>query len=397
MKYKCETCEFETDKTLSFCWHIRKIHKLSTKEYYLKYILKQDSEPKCKNPQCNNITYFKDFTKGYCDYCCKKCHNSHFYSLPENIEKMMNNMKNTNIEKYGVPHCSQDKNIKEKIKINTEQSMLNKYGVSCPFSLKEVQEKIKQTNLKNLGVENPLMSKNIQEKIKNTNIKNHGTPYVTQTEECKLKIAKTRNNKSLEEKLLIIEKRKLTNNKKYGGDSPCSASNIMEKIKQTNIEKYGGISPAHSPEIIEKTRTTCLKRYGVTNPMDDETISKRWKENLYKRKEYILPSGKIIKLQGYEPEALDQILIYVLEKDIEFDNIPYIAYTYGNKTLKYYPDLYIKSLNLIIEVKSTYVLKKQGIQKNEEKFKACKARGFNFLLILDNNFEELEKYLKINQ
>jgi hypothetical protein len=43
----------------------------------------------------------------------------------------------------------------------------------------------------------------------------------------------------------------------------------------------------------------------------------------------------------------------------------------------YFPDIYIKSLNLIIEVKSAYTLG-LDVEKNKAKFQACVAQGFRF-------------------
>lgn len=52
---------------------------------------------------------------------------------------------------------------------------------------------------------------------------------------------------------------------------------------------------------------------------------------------------------------------------------------------RYYPDIYIQSLNKIIEVKSTYTYK-IDFDKNLKKAKACKSLGFNFaFMIVDKN------------
>ena len=108
-------------------------------------------------------------------------------------------------------------------------------------------------------------------------------------------------------------------------------------------------------------------------------------KNSYFWKDYILPSGKIIKVQGYEPQALDYLLenIY-LENEIitQKRNIPTIQYfTLDDKKHKYYPDFYIPKDNLIIEVKSTWTWKCK-LQKNLLKIKATIDAGYKFQLMI---------------
>jgi hypothetical protein len=105
----------------------------------------------------------------------------------------------------------------------------------------------------------------------------------------------------------------------------------------------------------------------------------------YKLKDYVLPSKKIIKIQGYEYITIDRLFKEGFsEEDIIIGNrniencIGKIMYTgIDGKIHRYYPDVYVKSLNKIIEVKSTYTFKCDGI-KNQLKKKACEEAGFLF-------------------
>lgn len=96
-------------------------------------------------------------------------------------------------------------------------------------------------------------------------------------------------------------------------------------------------------------------------------------------KEYILPSGKIIKIQGYENLALDELLKRYSERCIITDRtqMPKITYILNGTLHQYYPDIYIPSENIIIEVKSfwTYNLK---LVKNILKSLATRQLGFDF-------------------
>jgi len=67
------------------------------------------------------------------------------------------------------------------------------------------------------------------------------------------------------------------------------------------------------------------------------------------------------------------------EDDIENDrkHIPNVKYMLKKKIHYYYPDIYIKSKNLIIEVKSDYTYNQQLI-KNIIKSLAVRKAGYNF-------------------
>jgi len=113
--------------------------------------------------------------------------------------------------------------------------------------------------------------------------------------------------------------------------------------------------------------------------------------NSYGFKKYIMPSGRIINYQGYENIALDKLLSkHINEDDIvsERNEVPIIEYKLHNKVYKYYPDIYIKSKNLIIEVKSVWTYKK-NIVKNTIKALKTKESGFNFEFWIYNKKKEL--------
>jgi hypothetical protein len=79
-------------------------------------------------------------------------------------------------------------------------------------------------------------------------------------------------------------------------------------------------------------------------------------------KDYTLPSGKTVKVQGYEPQALDLLLKYFNESDVIASDkkirkeVGKICYQYNGKQKRYFPDIYIKSIQTFVEVKSSYTL-----------------------------------------
>jgi len=110
-------------------------------------------------------------------------------------------------------------------------------------------------------------------------------------------------------------------------------------------------------------------------------------KNNYKRKKFVLPSGRVAIVQGYEDDFLNYIFKNNLfkEEDICFKP-PRIKYAVNRY---YYPDFFIPRLNLLIEIKSNYTLKKT----NPEKLKAAYNSSYNFLIIIDKDYSEFRKFI----
>ena len=238
------------------------------------------------------------------------------------------------------------------------------YGCKNVFQSEEIKNKIKETNLERYGDTCALRNPLIKDKIKKSNVKNYGVEYTFQSEEVKNKI-------------------KETNLERYG--DPCALRNplIKEKQQNTNIERYGGISPLCSSHVKDKCKITSLINYGVEYPMQNAEYSELVSKNSYKSKDYIFPSGKIIKIQGYENYVLDEVLQKenILEDDIitSKSQVPEIWYLDSSgKKHRYYVDIFILSQNRMIECKSTWTMKK-GIEKNNIYLKqqACKDSGYS--------------------
>lgn len=111
-------------------------------------------------------------------------------------------------------------------------------------------------------------------------------------------------------------------------------------------------------------------------------------KNSFQFKDYILPSKKIIRIQGYENIALDELLCTIKEDDIILSkrHMPKIEYIIKNKKHRYYPDIWIKSVNKIIEVKSHWTYKKELI-KNIKKALATRKLGYDFEFWIYDKYE----------
>lgn len=110
-----------------------------------------------------------------------------------------------------------------------------------PAKRKEVQEKMKQTNLERYGATTALNSKeNIAARVE----------QMFGTEEAVRE---------------IVAKRRKTNRKKYGSDHPMQNDDIKAKQQAVLTEKYGTHVPLQNEEIKAKMQKTVQDRYGVTN------------------------------------------------------------------------------------------------------------------------------------
>jgi hypothetical protein len=116
----------------------------------------------------------------------------------------------------------------------------------------------------------------------------------------------------------------------------------------------------------------------------------------YNKKQYKLPSGKLLDYQGYENFALDRLLHFekIYEDSIITNrkDVPVIWYNdINNKKRRHYVDIYIPSQNRCIEVKSTWT--NQSKNNVLEKQKAAKDLGYTYeIWIFDKEGSLLDEY-----
>lgn len=218
-KIICQICGHISSSNSGLGSHIIQKHHISTKEYYDKFIRK-DNEGIC--PICSKPTTFLGLFKGYCKCCSGKCK----YLDPERNNKT----KQTKLERYGNPYYH-----------NVE-----KMSQTCKNRSSETTTEIYKRVVKNRN----------QEEI-NKNISN------------------TWKNKSKEEIKEIKNKQKETNKERYNDQY----YNNSEKTKQTMLDKYGENNWGNR----EKYRQTCLERYGVDNSWKSKSIQEKIVEIRFKR------------------------------------------------------------------------------------------------------------------
>jgi len=215
------------------------------------------------SPHCVNCG--ERFYKWCSNFLCASCKTT----------QMIARKRITMIEKYGNEHALQNKSILNKMK----KTMIDKFGVDNSAKHAGLNEKRKNTNLKKYGFESASKCKSVQDKVKNTNI-------------CRFGVERPAQNKD------IIKKMMQTTKEKYGVENAAQSPIVYDKIRKTNLEKYGVENPSQhedvkrkkietcqnnfgvdygtqSPIVYDKIRKTNLEKYGVENPSQHDGIKRK--------------------------------------------------------------------------------------------------------------------------
>jgi len=215
---KCRICNKEYKNFISLGLHIRQIHKISPKEYYDKF-LKKENEGTCL--ECGKPTNFTSVNKGYCKFCSTSC--------GTNSDIIKSKVIQNNLKKYGVTSTNQIKEVKDK-KI---QACLDKHGVKNVSQIEEIKNKKIQTCLEHFGSEYPAQNVEIRKKQVDKCLEHFGVLY------------------------------------------PMQYEGIKKKSKETCLQKYGVENPFQNEEIKEKYKETCLEKYGVEHYHQTKESRKR--------------------------------------------------------------------------------------------------------------------------
>ena len=194
------------------------------------------------------------------------------------------------------------------------------------------------------------------------------------------------------------EKIKATNMIKYGYEHNSQSEDIKNKKITTCMKNFGVKFPTQSILVKEKSKQTCLKNYGVEHPSQNIYYAETHFKTCYNKKEYVLPSGNKIQVQGFEKFALDFLLKEqkFAEDDVVVGckNVPEIWYSdETGKKHRHYVDIFVPSQNKCIEVKSTWTAekKKDCIFLKQT---AAKKLGYKYeIWVFDGKGNVINKYL----
>lgn len=157
---------------------------------------------------------------------------------------------------------------------------------------------------------------------------------------------------------------------------------ILAKAKARSLAKYGTEFPWQS-KAVQKRKKANYAVKGLNHHFDDPAILAKQQRASFKIKTIEI-AGRTFECQGYEPYAIEKaVKLYGLH------NV-FTQYDKGFKPLRlpsgtYYPDFYIKSKRLYVEIKSDYtLLHKSSYAKNKRKGAEAFAAGFSVSWVVYN-------------
>jgi len=92
----------------------------------------------------------------------------------------------------------------------------------------------------------------------------------------------------------------------------------VDRSKETSLLKYGEDNPSKNVMIQEKIKQTMLKNHGVEYAQQNPNIMSKTLSSSFMTKDFILPNNKIIKVLGYEPIVLDELIKEGIKNDCVF-------------------------------------------------------------------------------
>ena len=241
--------------------------------------------------------------------------------------------------------------------------MLKRYGVENGFQLNEIKELSKESKQAKYNNKNY----NNRNKSKSTCIKKYNVENPQQVEDVRNKTNKT-------------------NLKKYGFISAPKNENVKNKTEIYNLNKWGSKCTLHSDLLKDRIKEIFIDKYGVDNPMKNYEIMKKSQITSLRRKTF--NNTELLYQGSYE---LDFLIKYY--DKITIKNGKSLKYLLDSEIKMYHSDFYIPNLNLIVEIKSSYWYNKY-LKMNILKEKQCKLLGYNYIIIIDKNYSELDNELK---
>lgn len=177
-------------------------------------------------------------------------------------------------------------------------------------------------------------------------------------------------------------KKRITNLYKYGYENYTSTNEFKIKSKKSINIKYRCDNVFQSEVIKNKIKISNLSKYGVEYISQNADFRRRILISSYSKFSY----NGLIYQGSYEKDFL-----YKYFDKVDISEATHIDY-FLEKNRVYFPDFFIKSLNLIVEIKSSYTYKLHE-EKNLEKMNKCKSLGYNFIFIIDKDYSEFEKMI----
>jgi len=170
----------------------------------------------------------------------------------------------------------------------------------------------------------------------------------------------------------------------------CEEHNTTNEITKSTM-KNGGNGCKECRRIAQINAS--IEKYGTSHPSQNLEVQRKQLQNAFHKKECII-GGRTFKYLGFEDRAIRYLLhqykydINDIVNDTELLDIEFnFAYCdQQDKPHQYFPDIYVKSHQLYVEVKSPYTYDKEGKEKDRDLVR-CKLQcvvdaGYSIQLII---------------
>jgi len=359
----CNICKKIFNGLAGVANHVNQKHDLTIKDYYDKYLLKNEAEKYCV--VCNKKTSFYTIIDGYLECCSQECVHKNSRRNEQSRKTIIEIFKN-------------------------------------PIKKKEIIDKRENTCKERYNVRNPLMLDKSRE--------NQRKAYKERGLEIQDKKVTARKEKYGDGTFNNREKARETYFIKTGYENPGQNPEVKERMADTCEERYGERNPMRVPEIREKMIERNQLKYGV----DWYQQTKEWREEqsirvteaiirgernfgdvfnnghffstknnkeLYYRSSYELTAYKIL-------ENDNNVLNYKTEPL----RIPYTDTTQNeNITRNYVPDLlvtYTNNYQELIEIKPSCFLDNELVKlKTNAGYEYCNDKELKFNIWTEEQLE----------
>lgn len=279
---------------------------------------------------------------------------------------------------------------------------------------KEKAEFNKNIYLKRFGVDNPMKLKEIQDKVKDSQFKANNGKYAFNSEKQRQTMLAKYGVENIMQNLAYRQEFQRQLKEKYGVTCTLQLDSVREKTEQTCLERYGAknvlckdssIYPNHNfnshPELQAKAHATLKDKYGSSG-LGSPLIKEKIRETCLDKYGYANPALALM----HGKSKSESVVVNSIKTAFPTLELHLNKRSLFSCNLRLEVDIFIPELLLGIEINGAYSHdKKQYLQDlafntcvSKERFKELEAINNGFTLIHvweDSLVEDTEKALKV--
>lgn len=334
MNNVCLVCGKICSTLLSLSKHISCTEKISLMDYYLKYI--NSDRPICKFCKKQN-TNFLNLRLGFSSTCCDN-------------DCLYQQRRETMISHTGVDNVSRLQQVKDK----RLKTFIARFGTTSPLKNKVVAQKLSDT----LQSKDQLYWDRRSHKLMLTTRKNLNVDHNSQSELIKLQKIKTVRSH-------------------YDCDNPMQREDIRCRHRKSMMEHHGVEYGMQSKEIQERSKNTMMENHGTDN------YSKTFEFRLFARHQMINRTKSGFRVgQKFSPNKGNNEIPFIKE----LQNNSYYFVDNDATIIDYFPDGYIKELNLAIEFDEPFHNRPSNIKRDIRKDNDYQTIGLDVMRIKESEW-----------